>query len=80
MAAHHRVGLGAAEPRPQSPFARVVRRVVLPAAALCVVAGLAAGCGAASTPLERYQNCITCGYDFSYPIPTAAAAMHRRDG
>ena len=80
MAAHHHVGLGAADPRPQSPIARVVRRVMLPAAALCLVAGLAAGCGSASTPLERYQNCISCGYDFSYQIPTAAAALHHHDG
>jgi hypothetical protein len=48
-----------------------------PVAALCLVAGLTAACGAASTPLEVYQNCLRCGYDFKQPIPTAAAELNR---
>jgi len=62
-------GPGRASRRPGRPLMSL--------AALGLVAGLAAGCGSASTPLEQYQNCIRCGYDFSQPIPTAAAALRR---
>jgi hypothetical protein len=64
-------------PGPRSAISNAARRFLRPAAALSVVAALTAGCGAASTPLEVYQNCLRCGYDFSQPIPTAAAAMQR---
>jgi len=53
--------------RPRARAARATktaRRLALPLAALFVVATLTAGCGAASTPLEKYQNCLKCGYNF----------------
>lgn len=62
---------------PHTAIANIARRVMAPLAALCVVAGLTAACGSASTPLEVYQNCLRCGYDFKQPIPTAAAALNR---
>jgi hypothetical protein len=68
---------GPSFPGPRSAKAGAVRRAVIPVAALFVVAALTAGCGAASTPLEVYQNCLRCGYDFTRPIPTAAAALQR---
>lgn len=62
---------------PYIAIVKIARRVMAPIAALCVVAGLTAACGSASTPLEVYQNCLRCGYDFKQPIPTAAAALNR---
>jgi hypothetical protein len=41
-----------------------VRTAILSLAALCLVAGLAAGCGGSSTPREKYENCLSCGYNF----------------
>lgn len=66
---------GPSAPGPQ--FASAARRLLRPFVALAVVAGLSAGCGSGSTPLEVYQNCLRCGYDFSTPIPTAASALRR---
>lgn len=71
---------GPGTPGPRSAISNAVRRLLIPAAALSVVAALTAGCGSASTPLEVYQNCLRCGYDFSQPIPTAAAALQRESG
>ena len=68
---------GSGMPGPRSAISTAARRFLTPVAALCAVAALTAGCGAASTPLEVYQNCLRCGYDFSQPIPTAAAALQR---
>lgn len=72
-------GPHAPAPGPRSAFAPAARRLLRPLAALSLVAGLTAGCGSASTPLEVYQNCLSCGYDFSTPIPTAAAALRRSE-
>jgi hypothetical protein len=71
---------GPGTPGPRSAISTAVRRLLIPAATLSVVAALTAGCGAASTPLEVYQNCLRCGYDFRQPIPTAAAALQRNNG
>jgi len=74
MPMHRNCGPKTANDPPRARAARAfksARRMALPFAALCVVAGLAAGCGGASTPLEKYQNCLKCGYNFSQPIPTA---------
>ena len=72
-------GPEAAAPGRRSAFADAARRVLPPLAALGLLAVLAAGCGSASTPLEKYQNCISCGYDFSERLPTAAATLRRND-
>jgi len=71
---------GPSAPGPRSAISNAARRFLTPVAALCVVGALTAGCGAASTPLEVYQNCLRCGYDFRQPIPTAAAALQRDNG
>ncbi len=48
----------------RQPRAGAARTAILSLTALCVVAGLAAGCGSASTPREKYENCLSCGYTF----------------
>ena len=69
----------ASPPRARTvPIARAARYAVLPLGVLFLVASLTAGCGSASTPLEKYQNCLKCGYDFAQPIPTAGLEDIRR--
>jgi len=72
-------GPNAALPGRRSAFAATARRVLPPLAALGLVAVLVGACGSASTPLENYQNCISCGYDFSEHLPTAAATLRRNE-
>lgn len=83
MGLHHQGGPRAPRlglPSPFAPAARqLARRVIAPFAALGLVAGITAGCGAASTPLEVYQNCLRCGYDFTEPLPTAQAVLRRSE-
>ena len=72
-------GPRAAAPGRRSAIAAAARRILPPFAALGLVAVLAGGCGGSSTPLEKYQNCLSCGYDFSERLPTAAAMLRRDD-
>lgn len=57
---------------------KTIARLALPLVAVWVAASLTSGCGSASTPLEKYQNCLKCGYDFVQPIPTAGLEDVRR--
>jgi len=60
------------------PIAHAAGHAVVLLTVLFLVAGLTSGCGSASTPLEKYQNCLKCGYDFAQPIPTAGLEHVRR--
>jgi hypothetical protein len=93
MRLHHHGGPRAPGSGPRGPIARatpatareiarviahrITLQIIWPLAALCVIAGTTVSCGSASTPLEKYQNCLRCGYSFNEPMPTAQAVLRR---
>jgi hypothetical protein len=79
MGLNHHGGAQARHSGPRRSWAQTARRIIAPLALLSLVAGLTAACGAASTPLEQYQNCLRCGYNFTEPLPTAQAVLRRSD-